>query len=56
MGQPLVPLVDRRDVEGLLEPGEVEVGLLVELGEEPIRVLAEFVDLPLLERLRHAGS
>ena len=54
--QPLVPLVDRRDVVRLLEAREVEVGLLVELGDEAVGVRAERVDLPLLERLRHAGS
>ena len=54
--QALVPLVDRREVERLLVAGEVEVRLLVELGEEAVGVRAERVDLPLLERLRHAGS
>ena len=54
--QALVPLVDRRDVVRLLEAREVEVGLLVELRDEAVGVRAERVDLPLLERLRHAGS
>ena len=54
--QPLVPLVDGRDVVRLLEAREVEVGLLVELRDEAVGVRAERVDLPLLERLRHAGS
>ena len=56
LGQALVPLVDRRELVGLLETREVEVGLLVELREEAVGVRAERVDLPLLERLRHAGS
>jgi hypothetical protein len=51
-----VPLVDRREVIRLLEAREVEVGLLVELGDEAIGLRADGVDLPLLKRLRHAGS
>ena len=53
--QALVALVDRRDVVRLLVAGEVEVGLLVDLGEEALGVSAERVDLPLLERLRPCG-
>ena len=34
----------------------MEVGLLVELCDEAFGVCAERVDLPLLKRLRHAGS
>ncbi len=49
-------LVDRRDVVGLLVAGEVEVRLLVDLGEEAFGLRAERVDLPLFERLGHAGS
>jgi len=51
-----VPFVDRGEVVRLLEAREVEVRLLVELREEPVRIRAERVDLPLVERLRHAGS
>ena len=54
--QALVPFVDRGEVVRLLEAREVEVRLLVELGEKPVGVCAERVDLSLLERLRHAGS
>ena len=38
-----------------LMPGEVEVRLLVELGDEAVGVGAERVDLPLAERLRACG-
>ena len=38
-------LVDRDEVVGLLEAGEVEIGLLVELCDEAVGVLAERVEL-----------
>ena len=40
-----VALVDRDEVVGLLLSGEVEIRLLVELGDEPVGVLAERVEL-----------
>ena len=43
-----VALVDRHEVVGLLEAREVEVGLLVELGDEAVGVLAEGVELSLV--------
>ena len=54
--QALVPLVDRPYFICLFQARKVEVGLLVELRDEAVGVRAERVDLPLLERLRHAGS
>src|SRR5262249_43378366 len=54
--QTLVPLVDCREVQRLLEARVVEIGLFVELRDEAVGVRAQRVDLPLLERLRHAGS
>ena len=55
-GQTFVTLVDRSQLVGVLVPCEVEVGLLVELRDEAVGLRAERVDLPLLKRLRHAGS
>ena len=40
-----VPLVDRDEVVGLLVSGEMEVRLLVELGDEAVGLLAEGVQL-----------
>jgi hypothetical protein len=40
-----VPLVDRRQLERLLEAGVVEVVLLVELGDEAVGLLAIGVEL-----------
>ena len=45
-----VALVDRRQVERLLQPGVVEVELLVELGDEPVRLFAIGVQLPVRGR------
>ena len=56
LGQPLVPLVDRRELERLLLAREVEVGLLVHLRDETVGVDAQRLDLALSERFRHAGS
>ena len=44
-GQPLVPLVDRFEVERRLVAGQMEVVLLVELGDEAVGVVAEGVDV-----------
>ncbi len=44
-GQLLVALVDLLDVERLLEAGEVEVVLLVDVGDEPVGLVSECVDL-----------
>jgi hypothetical protein len=44
-----VALVDGRQLELLLEPGVVEVELLVELGDEPVGPLAEAVEVGLRE-------
>ena len=54
-GQLGVPLVDRHEVVAVLDPGEVEVRLLVELGDEAVGLGAEPVELPLAERLCHGG-
>jgi hypothetical protein len=43
--QILVALVDRLELESLLQTGEVEVVLLVELGDEPVGVLAVRIEL-----------
>ena len=48
-----VALVDRHQVVGLLQAGEVEVGLLVELRDEAVGLRPEGVELPLVERRRH---
>src|SRR4029077_16247599 len=53
LGQLPVALVDRDEVVGVLVPGEMEVRLLVELGDEAVGVLAERVELTLAERGRH---
>ena len=49
-----VPVVDRHEVECLLQAGEVEVVLLVELGDEAIDALAVLVELSW--RTRPSGS
>ena len=41
----LVPLVDRLDVERCLQSCVVEVELLVQLGDEPVGVIAQGVEL-----------
>ena len=41
----LVPLVDRLDVERFLQPCVVEVELLVQLGDEPVSIIAQGVEL-----------
>ncbi len=51
-----VALVDRRELELLLEAGVVEVELLVELGDEPVGPLAEAVEVGLRERGGCAGQ
>ena len=51
-----VPLVDRGQLVAVLEAGEVEVRLLVQLGDEAIGVLAQVVELTLAQRLGHRGS
>jgi hypothetical protein len=43
--QLLVAVIDLLDVERLLQPCEVEVVLLVEVGDEPVATLAERVEL-----------
>ena len=43
--QLLVALVDRLDVERVLEAREVEVVLLVQVGDEPVGLVAECIDL-----------
>ena len=43
--QVFVALVDLLDVEALLLAGEVEVVLLVEIGDEPVAPLAERVEV-----------
>ena len=43
--QLLVALVDLLDVEGVLQAGEVEVVLLVDVGDEPVGPVSECVDL-----------
>ena len=48
-----VPLVDRHQVVGVLQAGEVEIGLLVELRDEAVGFGPEGVELPLVERRRH---
>jgi len=40
-----VPLVDRREVERVLQAGVVEIELLVELRDKPVRLLAVAVEL-----------
>src|SRR2546429_6646889 len=43
--QPLVALVDRLELQALLVAREVEVVLLVELGDEAVGLVAEVVEL-----------
>jgi len=50
LGQVRVALVDRRQVEGVLQAGVMEIELLVELGDEPVRLLAIRVELPVRGR------
>src|SRR5439155_3410119 len=45
LGELAVALVDRLQVERLLQPGVVEVELLVELCDEPIGLAAEMLEL-----------
>src|SRR5207237_3151095 len=51
-----VTLVDRRQLERVLQPREMEVRLLVQLGDEAVGVLAQFVELTLAQRFGHGGS
>ncbi len=54
-----VPVVDRLQLELLLDAGVVEVVLLVELGDEPIGALAEAIEVGGGERggcARHSWS
>ena len=53
LGQTGVALVDRRDVVRVLLPREVEVLLLVELGDKPLGLGGEPVEFPFLKRFRH---
>src|SRR5207249_2685216 len=55
LGQVRVPLVDRRQVERLLQPGVVEVEFLVQLRDEPVRLRALRVQLPVGGRGRWRG-
>ena len=48
--------VDVAEVVRLLLAGEVEVRLLVELRDEPVRVLAQRIELPLSQRVRHGAA
>ncbi len=50
LGQVGVALVDRRQVEGVLQACVMEVELLVELGDEPVRLLSVGVELPVRGR------
>ena len=50
LGQVRVALVDRRQVEGVLQAGVMEIELLVELGDKPVRLLAIRVELPVRGR------
>ena len=54
LGQVGVPLVDRLELEPLLQAAVVEVELLVELGDEPVRAGPEGVELLRCRRARHS--